>query len=143
MLDKSLNFCYNLNSFLLKRMVEYMPWKVIYFLIIVLLFGLFAGFNMKNTSDINLIFWKFQQIPIYISNLFSFLVGVVIILPFFIGSRKKLKKEKIKQTEQEVSGIKTVDLKGSKKKWFQSKKNKSKEPISPISETIPADDKKE
>ncbi len=120
-----------------------MPWKVIYFLLIVLCFALFAGFNMKNTSDINLIFWNLQQIPIYISNLFSFLIGIVIIMPFFIGNKKKLKKEKMKQVEQEAAGIKTVDLKTPKKKWFWSKKAKAKNSANPVKEENFSDEKKE
>ncbi len=105
-----------------------MPFKLVYFLFIVLCFGLFAGFNLNNTSDVSLIFHTLKDIPIYISNLFSFLVGIVIILPFFAGHGKKKKEKREKKlAQQEAYGVKTVDLKPTKKKRFWQKKDKKEE----------------
>ncbi|UTC68042.1 MULTISPECIES: hypothetical protein [unclassified Treponema] len=103
-----------------------MNWKLIYFLLIVLFLGLFAGFNMKNSCDVSLIFYTFENIPVYVSNIFSFLIGLILTIPFFFGSKKKKNKQtkEIKETltASDGIGIDTVDLKKPKKSWFKRKK---------------------
>ena len=103
-----------------------MNWKLIYFLLIVLFLGLFAGFNMKNSCDISLIFYTFENVPVYVSNIFSFLIGLILTIPFFFGSKKKKNKpvneKKETFTASDGVGIDTVDLKKPKKSWFKRKK---------------------
>ena len=105
----------------LKR--NYMNWKLIYFLFIVLFLGLFAGFNMKNSCDISLIFYTFENVPVYVSNIFSFLIGLILTIPFFFGSKKKktVNEKKETFTASDGVGIDTVDLKKPKKSWFKRK----------------------
>ena len=106
----------------LKR--NYMNWKLIYFLFIVLFLGLFAGFNMKNSCDISLIFYTFENVPVYVSNIFSFLIGLILTIPFFFGSKRKktVNEKKETFTASDGVGIDTVDLKKPKKSWFKRKK---------------------
>ena len=106
----------------LKR--NYMNWKLIYFLLIVLFLGLFAGFNMKNSCDISLIFYTFENVPVYVSNIFSFLIGLILTIPFLFGSKKKktVNEKKETFTASDGIGIDTVDLKKPKKSWFKRKK---------------------
>ena len=103
-----------------------MNWKLIYFLLIVLFLGLFAGFNMKNSCDISLIFYTFENVPVYVSNIFSFLIGLILTIPFFFGSKRKKtvneKKETFTASDGVGIGIDTVDLKKPKKSWFKRKK---------------------
>ena len=101
-----------------------MNWKLIYFLLIVLFLGLFAGFNMKNSCDISLIFYTFENVPVYVSNIFSFLIGLILTIPFFFGSKKKKTVNEKKETFTASDGIEidTVDLKKPKKSWFKRKK---------------------
>jgi len=103
---------------------NYMNWKLIYFLFIVLFLGLFAGFNMKNSCDISLIFYTFENVPVYVSNIFSFLIGLILTIPFFFGSKKKktVNEKKETFTASDGVGIDTVDLKNPKKSWFKRKK---------------------
>ena len=103
---------------------NYMNWKLIYFLLIVLFLGLFAGFNMKNSCDISLIFYTFENVPVYVSNIFSFLIGLILTIPFFFGSKKKktVNEKKETFTASDGIGIDTVDLKKPKKSWFKRKK---------------------
>ena len=103
---------------------NYMNWKLIYFLLIVLFLGLFAGFNMKNSCDISLIFYTFENVPVYVSNIFSFLIGLILTIPFFFGSKKKktVNEKKETFTASDGVGIDTVDLKKPKKSWFKRKK---------------------
>ena len=101
-----------------------MNWKLIYFLLIVLFLGLFAGFNMKNSCDISLIFYTFENVPVYVSNIFSFLIGLILTIPFFFGNKKKktVNEKKETFTASDGIGIDTVDLKKPKKSWFKRKK---------------------
>ena len=103
---------------------NYMNWKLIYFLLIVLFLGLFAGFNMKNSCDISLIFYTFENVPVYVSNIFSFLIGLILTIPFFFSSKKKktVNEKKETFTAGDGVGIDTVDLKKPKKSWFKRKK---------------------
>lgn len=106
-----------------------MPWKVIYFLFIILVFALFAGFNMNNTCHISLFFYTIKDVPVYVVNLFSFLIGIVLTIPFFLDNKKKNPKT-AKQgqgfssaaTDSEISGIKDVNLKKQNKFRFWNKK---------------------
>lgn len=106
-----------------------MPWKVIYFLFIVLAFALFAGFNMNNACNVSLLFYTIENVPVYVINLFSFLVGIILTVPFFWGNKNR--KKSIKQTQNsvptdsEVLGIKNIDLKPQKKFRFWNKKKTS------------------
>ena len=103
---------------------NYMNWKLIYFLLIVLFLGLFAGFNMKNSCDISLIFYTFENVPVYVSNIFSFLIGLILTIPFLFRSKKKktVNEKKETFTASDGVGINTVDLKKPKKSWFKRKK---------------------
>ncbi len=116
-----------------------MPWKVIYFLCIVLAFALFAGFNMHNACNVSLLFYTIENVPVYVINLFSFLVGIILTVPFFWGNKNR--KKSIKQiqnsvsAESEVLGIKKVDLKPQKQFRFWNKKKTSNS--SAAGETFP------
>lgn len=102
-----------------------MPWRLIYFIFLVFVFALFASFNLKNTCDISLLFVKFENIPVYITTLFSFIIGCAVTLPFLIKSRKKNKNEEVI-----LPGIETINLKKEKRSFF-GRKNKSSAGIKP------------
>ncbi|PIE97940.1 MAG: hypothetical protein CR988_05455 [Treponema sp.] len=112
-----------------------MSFKAIYFVFILLVFALFSSFNLKNNVDVSLGFHLFEQVPVFLLSIFSFLIGCVLTLPFFFKSSnktvKKGKKDKNKDNnENSVNyekkgednaslGFETVELKGEKKSWFQ------------------------
>lgn len=106
--------------------------KAIYFIVISLLFALFASINLGNTVTVNLGFKTFTDIPVFLFALFSFLIGFLFTLPFFISSKNKPKNEtpakpKIEPApsdEGTIPGIQEVELKGEKKNWFQRLKEK-------------------
>lgn len=117
-----------------------MPWKVIYFLFVVLAFALFAGFNMNNACNVSLLFYTIENVPVYVINLFSFLIGILLTVPFFWGTKNKkksiLKNQNSTSIDSEVLGIKRVDLKPQKKFRFWNKKKTSN--ASPAGETLSA-----
>ena len=69
------------------------PWKMIFFLVILAFVVFFAGFNITNVSDISFGFYTIKDVPIFISLFIAFAAGVVVMLPFCLT--KKRKKPKI------------------------------------------------
>ena len=98
-----------------------MSWTLIYFLFVVLIFGLFSIFNMNNTCTISFFFYEFKDIPVYTAAVFSFIAGSILSLPFFIK-----KKSKQKNTSPLMQDIQTIDLANEKKRGFFSNLFKKK-----------------
>lgn len=69
-----------------------MPWKLILFILSVILVTIFIGFNLENACDISLGVYTFKEVPIFMSLLLAFALGVLIMLPFTFGHSKKEKK---------------------------------------------------
>ena len=68
-----------------------MPGKLVFFVLSLVILLLFAGFNIKNVSDISFGFYELKDVPIFISLLFSFILGIVFSIPLMISSRLKKK----------------------------------------------------
>ena len=66
-----------------------MPWRLVTFVVILGLVVIFAAFNTTNTSDISFGFYVVKDVPIFVSLFFAFLIGVVIMAPFLIGTTRK------------------------------------------------------
>jgi uncharacterized integral membrane protein len=64
-----------------------MPWKLIVFLLIIGLVLAFVGFNAANTSDISFGFYRFEDVPIFVSLFAAFFLGVLVTLPFTVRRR--------------------------------------------------------
>ena len=99
-----------------------MPGKLLYFIMVMLMLVLFMGFNLSNRCDISVIFHVFKDVPIFLSMLFSFLLGNIAVLPFLISSRHKMKKAE-KQAAAVYRDVEKVALKPEKRRWFGKKKN--------------------
>ncbi len=69
------------------------PWKLILFLILMAIFVVFAGFNIKNVADISLGFTTIEDVPIFLSIFIAFLAGAFFMLPFAFRRKKKTQKE--------------------------------------------------
>jgi len=114
-----------------------MPWRLI---VVVLLMGIliaFIGLNLENRADISFGFYRYEQVPIFISLFVSFIAGVVVMLPFTIGRRRKRKKAEKEATQNSESGEKQLE-KPKKRRGFR--KIGSKEPnLGAESESSPAE----
>ncbi|AEE16072.1 hypothetical protein [Treponema brennaborense] len=66
-----------------------MPWRLISFIVCLILITIFAGFNLDNKCNISFGFTVLPNIPIFLSLMASFLIGVVVMLPFTFGKRRK------------------------------------------------------
>ena len=65
-----------------------MPFKLILFILCMIIAAAFTGFNLGNVCDINFGFMRFEKVPVFLTILFSFLAGVLVTLPFTFGKRK-------------------------------------------------------
>ncbi len=64
-----------------------MPWRLILFAIFLVLLVCFVGVNLNNTCAVSLIFVTYQDVPVYISILIAFALGMLIMIPFTFGKR--------------------------------------------------------
>ena len=111
-----------------------MPWRLISFLFSLVLLLLFAGFNMNNSSNISFGFRELTDVPIFVSLLFSFILGVLFAIPFayFGGKTSGSKKTKI---EKEIK-----DKPVKKSKFFKGKKSEKNKPENNDTEIQPETD---
>jgi uncharacterized integral membrane protein len=68
-----------------------MPLKMIGTLLVILIFTFFAGFNIDNKCDVNILFRTFRDVPIFFSLTIAFLCGIAVTLPFTFGKKKSRK----------------------------------------------------
>ncbi len=87
-----------------------MSWTLIYFLFVVVVFALFSMFNLHNTCNVSFFFYEFKDIPVYTAAVFSFVLGTILSLPFFLRRGKKGK-----DAPKGMGDINTVELKNEKK----------------------------
>lgn len=64
-----------------------MPWRLILFAVFIVLLVAFVGVNLDNTCAVSLIFVTYPDVPVYISILISFALGMIIMIPFTFGRR--------------------------------------------------------
>jgi len=79
------------------------PWKMIFFLVVLAVVVFFAGFNITNVSDISFGFHKFVDVPIFVSLSIAFIAGALIMLPFMAKSRHTKKEKSTLQRKAKTS----------------------------------------
>lgn len=73
--------------------------KLIIAIIIAIFAVFFIGLNLSNLCTLSVVFYTFQNVPIYLVVLIAFLLGVVITIPFCLIDRQKVFRSK-KQKEE-------------------------------------------
>ncbi len=71
-----------------------MPWKLLFFILIIAIVLTFVGFNLQNSSDISLVFYAFKNVPVVITILASFLFGLLVAFFFTLGKLARKDKRK-------------------------------------------------
>lgn len=107
-----------------------MPWKLIFYLVVVGLILVFVGVNLGNTTDISLGFVVYEEVPVFMALFVAFFLGVAVSIPIAVQSssrktkarserkREKAERKRIKREERDArprGGI-TRLLPGSSKK---------------------------
>lgn len=78
-----------------------MPFKLIGTIILLVLVTIFCGFNLENKCDINLVFYKFKDVSVFLTVMVSFFAGILLTLPFTLF-KKKMTKEQIQQASEKL-----------------------------------------
>ena len=80
-----------------------MPGKLILFLIMIVIVTIFAGFNTTNVCNVSLVFHEFENVPVFVTVLFSFVIGILVMLPF--AFRKKQPKQNTSVCENQQKTV--------------------------------------
>ena len=68
-----------------------MPWRLIQFIVVFVIFLLFIMLNLQNKSDISFGFVVIKDVYVFVTAFFSFLVGMLCTFPFIFGLRSRKK----------------------------------------------------
>lgn len=82
-----------------------MIFKLVVFIIAIVAFAFFAGFNLDNKTDIWLFFKTYHDVPVFMNSLISFAFGALCSLPLVLLVRYKRESK----DEPKVKKSKTVD----------------------------------
>jgi uncharacterized integral membrane protein len=58
-----------------------MPWKLLAFILAMTIVLVFIGFNLENRCDVSFVFHTFADVPVVITILASFLLGLLMAFP--------------------------------------------------------------
>jgi len=106
-----------------------MPWRLIFVVILMGIVIAFIGFNLDNRADVSFGFHEYEAVPIFISLFVAFFAGIIVMLPFTLGFRRR-RKEKVKKAKGEAMAMPALED-GTQKKGgglFKRKKGKADEP---------------
>lgn len=65
--------------------------RLISSIVALVIIAFFAGFNLENKCDVNLLFYTFKDAPVFFTVVFSFVAGVIFTIPFAFFFRTKKK----------------------------------------------------
>ena len=84
--------------------------RLILTIICLILLACFAGFNLDNKCNVNLLVHTFENVPVFVSIIISFAAGVIFTLPAAIFSRSAKKdKAKAAEAKKAKAGAKSSD----------------------------------
>ena len=104
--------------------------SLVIFILVFALFLCFIIFNLGNASDVSFGFRTFHDIPVFVTALFSYALGMLFVFPliFTVGRKRKLKTAKAQAENPQIEGgnSRIVDSKvpPPKKKLFGFKPSK-------------------
>jgi uncharacterized membrane protein YciS (DUF1049 family) len=61
-----------------------MPWRLIFFIVILAIFLAFIAFNLENKCDISFGFTKIEDVHVFLTIFVSFALGLLCTLPFVV-----------------------------------------------------------
>ncbi|MBR7064201.1 MAG: hypothetical protein IKI31_03545 [Treponema sp.] len=85
--------------------------SLIIFILCAVLVATFAGFNIGNKCNVNIIVHTFENVSVFITIIVSFIVGFVVSLPFSFGKGRSIAAKKIAKikTRAEKDAFKKVN----------------------------------
>ncbi len=115
-----------------------MPFRLIWYIIVLIFIFIFIGLNLGNTSDINLWFSEsahLTDVPIFISFFVMYIFGALSVIPFVIGSGLK-KQKKIKEQQKIEQAASPAPTPEKKKKMIKRGSGKKEESESEAKEIL-------
>lgn len=91
-----------------------MPWKLVGFIVCLILGTCFAGFNLENSCNISFGFKTFQNVPIFFSLIVAFALGVIVTLPFTVIKKKSAKDRKAQAEERAMKKLQKAQAQEAK-----------------------------
>ena len=76
--------------------------RIIIFIVIFAIFICFIILNLENKCDISYGFNKFSEVPIYLSTLISFTLGMLITIPLLLTRKKRQKVEELPKVSDKL-----------------------------------------
>ena len=70
-----------------------MPWKLVTLIIIMILAIVFVGFNLNNKGDISLVFISLKDVPVTLSTLSAYVLGLITALVLVLGKNRRIKEK--------------------------------------------------
>lgn len=104
-----------------------MPWKLVGFIICLVLGTCFAGFNLGNSCNISFGFKTFENVPIFFSLIVAFALGVIVTLPFTVIKKKSAKDKKAQAEERAMKKIQREQAREAKAAQKEAKSLAQKE----------------
>ena len=104
-----------------------------FFILVFAIFLCFIVFNLDHRCDVSLGFRTFSDIPVFLTSLFSFALGMLFVFPLLltVGHKRKLKAAAKAQAEaQQIEGAQPETLRleapkpKAKEKFFKRKSSK-------------------
>lgn len=106
----------------------------------------FVGFNLDNKCNVNVLVHTFQNVPVFITIIISFVVGVLFTMPFAF-SYKSQKKKEAKNNQIQVVDKKTKKLFSKKDSKTSEKKSetetKNEDSVQPANNSAPVENNSE
>ena len=93
---------------------DFMPWKLVGFIICLVLGTCFAGFNLGNSCNISFGFKTFENVPIFFSLIVAFALGVMVTLPFTVIKKKSAKDRKAQAEERAMKKLQKAQAQEAK-----------------------------
>ena len=79
-----------------------MPWRLIGFILCIVFVTVFIGFNLDNSCNISFGFYELKDVPIFFSLMASFLLGVMVVLPFTLVKKQSKKTKQLKDKNSTI-----------------------------------------
>ena len=102
--------------------------KLILFIIAIVIFIFYMGFNLDNKCDIWLFVKTFDNVPVFMNSLISFSFGVLCTLPLAFARRikknRQIQKKQEKKNQENLSD--TVNQQSQQKTTAKAKKQEAK-----------------
>ena len=74
--------------------------RLIFTIICLVILACFAGFNLDNKCNVNLLVHTFENVPVFVSIIISFAAGVIFTLPFALFSKKRKSSKEAKAPKE-------------------------------------------